>query len=622
MKAYSYDRVLRDVTAPAPNPIARLAAKQAALVEFAQFQALRLERAAQEQDALERTLPYPQHDGNRSASFRRPALVNWLAGAASACIAGLGAILMFSDGLRFDARLRYASLEAKIIQEALGPPPPPKLAMPPPPEFEAMPATDWAASLDEALAADEDRFERFATNPIKRVADEPVSTFSIDVDTASYSYVRRLLNSGVLPPKHAVRAEEMINYFDYSWPSPATRSEAFRATVAVSDSPWTQGNKLVYIGIKGYELPAHEQPDVNLVLLIDVSGSMAQEDKLPLVQRSIELLLPHLKPYDTVAMVTYAGDAGVALYPTPAREQAKILDALWALEAGGSTAGAAGIETAYELAKSTFRQGGVNRVMLATDGDFNVGITSVDELKAYVARERASGIFLSVLGFGQGGYQDELAQALAQNGNGVAAYIDSLSEAEKMLVQESTASLFTIAKDVKLQVEFNPATVEQYRLVGYETRALRREDFDNDAVDAGDIGSGHKVTAIYEITPTASAAGSGSSGVYGDLKIRYKHPDGRRSQLIEQPILINPLPLSPTLQRDVELATAVAGFAQLLRGDPYTGSLTFDDVLRPAEASVGNDHNGYRGEFVELVREAQVLKEASEAGAASDVQNP
>jgi len=470
-----------------------------------------------------------------------------------------------------------------------------------------------------------DKFQQFDVNPVKQVAAEPVSTFSADVDTASYSFVRRQLNAGRLPQKDSVRVEEMINYFDYAWPAATSAKTPFKPTVVVSDSPWVKGHKLVHIGIKGYEVSRDDAPGANLVLLLDVSGSMDSPDKLPLAVQSMELLLSSLKPTDTVGIVVYAGAAGTVLEPTPVKDKQKIIAALRDLRPGGSTAGAEGIERAYQLAEAHFRKGGVNRILLATDGDFNVGIASTNELKGFVERKREKGIFLSVLGFGQGNYRDELAQALAQNGNGVAAYIDSLGEAQKVLVQEAGASLFTIAKDVKLQVEFNPATVAEYRLVGYETRALKREDFNNDAVDAGDVGSGHTVTAIYEITPVGSATRMvdpsryeknekpqverGSTSEYGFLKIRYKLPDSSTSQLIEQPILIASRDVPQNLQRDVQFATAVAGFGQLLRGGVFTGSLNYEDIIRQAQAAKGDDPFGYRTEFVQLVRKAKVARE-------------
>jgi Ca-activated chloride channel family protein len=467
-----------------------------------------------------------------------------------------------------------------------------------------------------------DRFRHFETNPIKRVAQDPVSTFSVDVDTASYSFVRRALNAGSLPPQDSVRVEEMINYFDYAWPLPASRQQPFEPTIVVGDSPWAKGKKLVHVAIKGYEIPRDAAPDVNLVLLLDVSGSMNSPDKLPLAVQSMELLVGSLRPTDTIGIVVYAGAAGMVLEPTPVREKAKILAALRSLTPGGSTAGAAGIELAYKLAEAHFRKGGVNRILLATDGDFNVGIADTEQLKGFVERKRENGVMLSVLGFGRGNYRDELSQALAQNGNGVAAYIDSLSEAQKVLVQESSGTLFTIAKDVKIQVEFNPASVAEYRLVGYETRALDREDFNNDAVDAGDVGAGHTVTAIYEITPAGSGALSvdplrygaeekravaARADEYGFLKLRYKLPGERRSKLIERPIPLS-TDASAVVKREVKFSTAVAGFAQLLRGSTHTGELSFDDVIREAQGAKGDDKFGYRSEFVQLVRKAQIVK--------------
>ncbi|HTU65193.1 MAG TPA: von Willebrand factor type A domain-containing protein [Steroidobacteraceae bacterium] len=472
-------------------------------------------------------------------------------------------------------------------------------------------------------AEGDDKFQHFEVNPIKAVAAEPVSTFSVDVDTASYSFARRMINEGRLPQKDAVRVEEMVNYFGYSWPQPESRKVPFKATIAVSDSPWTKGKKLVHIGIKGYDIDRDETPDSNLVFLMDVSGSMDSPDKLPLAVASMKLLLQKLKPTDTVGIVVYAGAAGTVLEPTAVRDEGKILRALDSLQAGGSTAGAEGIELAYQLAEKSFRKGGVNRVMLATDGDFNVGIAGTEELKSFIERKREKGIFLSVLGFGQGNYRDELAQALAQNGNGVAAYIDTLNEAKKVLVEQATGSLFTIAKDVKLQVEFNPATVAEYRLVGYETRALKREDFNNDRIDAGDVGAGHTVTALYEITPVGSSAVSvdalrygvkdadikkrpiGSRDEYGFLKIRYKLPNEDTSTLISQPIPLETPRLAGLVDREVRFSTAVAGFAQLLKGGAYTGKLGYDDVIEAAQAAKGEDRNGYRAEFIELVRKAK-----------------
>ncbi|MCX7899882.1 MAG: VWA domain-containing protein, partial [Methylocystis sp.] len=360
-----------------------------------------------------------------------------------------------------------------------------------------------AAPADPMIVAPErerrDKFDARDINPVKQVAQEPVSTFSIDVDTASYAFARRALNAGQLPPKDSVRVEEFINYFPYNYPKPDSAERPFQPTITVTPSPWSAGNRLVHVAVQGYALQSAQRPRANLVFLIDVSGSMAPDDRLPLVKHALRMLVDELKPEDSVAIVTYASGSGVALEPTKIADKHKILAAIDALGAGGSTAGARGIQDAYRLVETNFDKSAVNRVILATDGDFNVGITDQGELKGLIERKREKGIFLSILGVGQGNYNDALMQTLAQNGNGIAAYIDTLSEAEKVLVQEATASLFTIAKDVKIQVEFNPARVSEYRLIGYETRALRNEDFNNDRVDAGDIGSGHTVTAIYEM---------------------------------------------------------------------------------------------------------------------------
>lgn len=476
-----------------------------------------------------------------------------------------------------------------------------------------------------------DQFEDFEESPLHKVSEEPVSTFSIDVDTASYSFMRRQLNHGVLPQKNAVRIEEMVNYFDYDYPLPETKEVPFETSVAVVPSPWAQGKKLVHIGIKGYDIAPEEKPRSNLVFLLDVSGSMNNPDKLPLVKQSMNMLLDKLDPEDTVGIVVYAGAAGKVLDPTPVSEKQKILDSLQRLSAGGSTAGAQGIRQAYQLAEANFDKDAVNRVILATDGDFNVGITNRNELKDFVERKRKSGIFLSILGFGQGNLNDHMMQTLAQNGNGVAAYIDSISEARKVLVDEATSTLFPIAKDVKIQVEFNPETVSEYRLIGYETRALEREDFNNDAVDAGDIGAGHTVTAIYEVTPVGGPnwiddlryGDKAQSDVkkemdleseYAFLKIRYKLPEEDTSKLITQPITAahdlaraaeDGEELSPWVVQETGWATAVAGFGQILKGSKYASDFTYDDVIDLALKNRGLDEYGYRSEFIQLVRAAK-----------------
>lgn len=505
-----------------------------------------------------------------------------------------------------------------------------------------------------------DKFEHVEDNPPKAVSAEPVSTFSLDVDTTSYSFMRRQINEGVLPQKDAVRIEEMVNYFEYDYALPESKEQPFKPTVTVTPSPWKDGNMLMHIAIKGYDIPSTERPHSNLVFLLDTSGSMNSPDKLPLVIQSMKLLLDTLNPDDTVAIVTYAGNAGTALEPTAVRDKSKILSALDSLGAGGSTAGAEGIRQAYALAEAHYDKKSVNRVILATDGDFNVGITNHEELKSYIERKRETGIFLSVLGFGQGNLNDQMMQELAQNGNGVAAYIDNLNEARKVLVKEATSTLFPIAKDVKIQVEFNPATVAEYRLVGYETRHLNREDFNNDKIDAGDVGAGKAVTAIYEITPVGgprlmdesryAATGAKEADVrciggapgqrcggndesvvaqkvkadanfgseYAFLKIRYKLPDEDTSHLITTPVDMNHTQLlngqacpaltaceSNKASDDVRFSVAVAGFGQLLKGGKYTGKLTYDDVLSAAQDAKGKDEYGYRSEFIQLVRLAK-----------------
>jgi Ca-activated chloride channel homolog len=484
-----------------------------------------------------------------------------------------------------------------------------------------------------AISENRDNFEKFDTNPLKVVVDEPVSTFSIDVDTASYAFVRRMIEQGSLPPADAVRVEEMINYFPYEYPRPDSADVPFRTSVAVYPTPWNPQTRLIHVGIKGYDIVPAERPRSNLVFLVDVSGSMASPDKLPLLRNAFRLLVDQLRADDTVSIVTYAGQAGTALEPTRASDKAKILEALDRLEAGGSTAGEQGIRQAYALAERGFVKDGVNRVMLATDGDFNVGISDIDELQRYIETKRRSGIFLSVLGFGQGNYNDALMQALAQNGNGNASYIDTLSEARKVFVEEASSTLFPIAKDVKIQVEFNPSAVSEYRLIGYETRALRREDFNNDRVDAGDIGSGHTVTALYEITPRdstarmvddlryqpASDAGSGGSpDEYAFLKLRYKLPDQDDSRLITVPVTKD-LDVADvgSLNTDMRFAAAVAAFGQKLRGDTRLDGYGYDEILNLARAARGDDQFGYRSQFLNLVQLARALSDVDDGNPAS-----
>ena len=466
-----------------------------------------------------------------------------------------------------------------------------------------------------------DRFAEIDANPVKVTAEEQVSTFSIDVDTASYGFMRASLNNGVLPQEDAVRTEELINYFPYDYPAPENRDTPFAAHVSLMPTPWNGQTRLMHIVIKGYELAAAQAPPANLVFLIDTSGSMNAPNKLPLLINSFKLLVGALGPEDTVAIVTYAGSAGIALEPTRVAEQSKILASLERLHAGGSTAGGEGIRQAYLLAERHFIETGVNRVILATDGDFNVGIINPDELESYIARKRESGVFLSVLGFGMGNYNDELMQSLAQNGNGNAAYIDSLSEARKVLVEEATSTLFPIAKDVKIQVEFNPVLISEYRLIGYETRMLQREDFTNDKVDAGEIGAGHTVTALYEVTPVGAGAervpplryprrqaeaDSGFEDEYAHLRIRYKLPEGETSTEIVRPVTRTEMFESiGDASSEARFAAAVAAFGQLLRGGRYTEDYGYEDVIALAQGARGDDPFGYRAEFISLVRLAE-----------------
>jgi Ca-activated chloride channel family protein len=454
-----------------------------------------------------------------------------------------------------------------------------------------------------------------APNPVKIVAEEPVSTFSIDTDTASWSVIRSSLTNGYLPPAEAVRIEEMVNYFPYDYAAPDAGEAPFRAAVSLFQTPWNADTQLLRIGLQG-ELPALDnRPPLNLVFLIDTSGSMQDANKLPLLKQSFRLMLGELRPEDRVAIVTYAGSAGLALEPTAAADRATILAALDRLDAGGSTAGQAGLQQAYQVAESMTKDGDVTRILLATDGDFNVGISDPDALSDFIAKKRDSGTYLSVLGFGRGNLDDTTMQTLAQNGNGTAAYIDTLSEAQKVLVNQLSGALFPIADDVKIQIEFNPAAVAEYRLIGYETRTLAREDFNNDKVDAGEIGAGHQVTALYEVTAVGSPARlsdplrygqpvfNGDAAELGFLKLRYKQPGAATSTLIETPIPI----ASGEADNDARFAAAVAGMGQLLSEPKYLGDWGWDDVIALANGAKSADPFGYRAEAVQLMRLAESL---------------
>jgi len=464
-----------------------------------------------------------------------------------------------------------------------------------------------------------ERYAHVDENPVRLAAEHPVSTFSIDVDTGAYANVRRFLNSGRLPPEDSVRVEEMVNYFDYAYLPPANREQPFRVATELGAAPWNPEALLLRIGIKGFEVPAEARPAANLVFLIDVSGSMQTPDKLPLLKNAFRLLTDQLTARDRVSMVVYAGSSGVVLETTPGDRKQTILDAIERLEAGGSTNGAEGISRAYQLAHAAFMKGGINRVVLATDGDFNVGIVNFEQLVDMAERERTSGVALTTLGFGTGNYNDQLLERLADAGNGNYAYVDTLAEARKVLVTELSSTLFTIAKDVKIQVEFNPAAVLEYRLIGYENRALAREDFSNDKVDAGEIGAGHRITALYEVVPAggkgriealrygAAPVPPGKGAELAHLRLRYKQPDSDHSQLLEYPILKSSQVSADRYSTDYRFAASVAAFGQLLRGGKYLGDFGYDDVETLAQGALAEDKEGYRREFLSLVKRAASL---------------
>ena len=471
-----------------------------------------------------------------------------------------------------------------------------------------------------------DRFPDKEPTGVLSAADHPVSTFSVDVDTASYAFVRRNLVGGRLPPRESVRVEEMINYFPYAYPSAQDRAQPFRVTTTVMPSPWSAGNRLLHIAIRGYDIARAERPRANIVLLIDTSGSMQPGDRLPLLQQGFRLFAQQLHDDDRVAVVTYAGQAHTALEPTAGKDKHKIIEAIDHLRASGSTAGGEGMRRAYALAEGHFDKQAVNRVILATDGDFNVGITDPKELERFIAEKRKIGIYLSIFGVGIGNLNDALMQRLAQAGNGNAAHIDSLLEARKAMSEEMSSTMFPIADDVKIQVEFNPAQVAEYRLIGYETRMLRREDFKDDKIDAGDIGAGHTVTAMYELTPVGAkqrridplryqperdrVAPSTSRGdaELAFVKLRYKLPGESASQLIAQPIRVTDTLVNVNdAHAEQRFAVAVAAFAQRLRGESAVDGFTFADIAKLANSARGADREGYRAEFARLVRMAETL---------------
>ena len=466
-------------------------------------------------------------------------------------------------------------------------------------------------------------YDRIYENPFMAVADNPLSTFSIDVDTASYSNMRRFLNMDQRPPKDAVRIEELINYFSYDYPQPEG-DVPFSVSTEVSSCPWNRENRLVHIGLKGRSIEKKTMPPRNLVFLLDVSGSMGCANKLPLLKSAMRLLVEQLGEQDHVAMVVYAGSSGLVLPPTSGDQKNEILGALDRLESGGSTNGGAGIRLAYKVARQNFRQDGINRVILATDGDFNVGTTNQGDLIRLIEKERESGVFLTVLGFGMGNYKDSTMEKLADKGNGNYAYIDTLNEARKVLVTEGGSTLVTIAKDVKIQIEFNPTYVKAYRLIGYENRMLKAEDFNDDKKDAGEIGAGHTVTALYEIVPAGSqkelpkvdklryqrtreTTAEANSNELLTIKLRYKQPDGDKSRLISGTVLDR----SEDIRRSSDNhrhAAAVAAFGMLLRDSEHKGKAGFELVRSLAQSARGKDPHGYRAEFLELVEKAENLQ--------------
>lgn len=467
-----------------------------------------------------------------------------------------------------------------------------------------------------------DNFASFKDNPIKQVATDPVSTFSLDVDTGSYALVRQFIQQGRLPAADAVRTEELINYFNYDYPK-ATGQHPFAVETELSSAPWQPEHYLLRIGIQAQDSHIQEMPPANLVFLVDVSGSMNEANKLPLVISSLQMLTQQLRPQDKVSLVVYAGRTEVVLEPT--NNKADILAALGRLQAGGSTAGASALELAYKMARKGYIKQGINRILLASDGDFNVGITSIAQIKDMVKRERESGVTLSTLGFGLGNFNDAMMEQIANVGNGNYSYIDSLTEARKVLIDELSSTFNTVAKDVKVQVEFNPDLVSEYRLIGYENRQLNREDFNNDKVDAGDVGAGKSVTAIYQITPKSASASVDAlryqttpeavvakskpvSSELAFLKIRYKKPNADKSILITQPIIapktVNAFDKASENQR---FATAVAGFGQLLRQSPQMGNFSYQQVLQMAQQAKTKDNTGVKSEFIQLVKNAQAL---------------
>ena len=522
------------------------------------------------------------------------------------------------------------------------PPPPPPPAPPPPSQIMGSAAEIVVSASRIAPGAtvghmrpaptlpsrplDTERYPDATPNPVQRVADAPVSTFSIDVDTAAYANVRRFIDDGVAPPRDAVRVEELVNYFDYGYARPASASTPFAIRTTIAAAPWAPGRQIVHIGLQGYELSEAARRPLNLTFLVDVSGSMGSPDKLALAQKAMNLVIDRLRPQDTVAVTYYAEGAGTTLAPTPGDRKLKLRCAVASLFASGGTAGATGMTNAYDQARAGFAADRVNRILMFTDGDFNVGVTDDRRLEDYVADRRADGIYLSVYGFGRGNYQDARMQAIAQAGNGIAAYVDDLNEARRLFGPRFDQGAFPIADDVKIQVEFNPARVSEYRLIGYETRLLNEEDFANDRVDAGEVGSGAAVTALYEITPVGGPSqiperrydgnrsigvgGGDPNGEVGFVQVRYKLPGGTESRLIQRVISNTGAEgrVSAQPPESTRWAIAVAAFGQKLRGDPWMNpDYGWDAIIEQALGARGDDPYGERTEFVGLVRAAETL---------------
>ena len=609
--------------APPPDPARRAASLQATMEGFDRHRAVGL--AGHPAKAPRRLVGLFAAMQRLRDRLTRPAALGVGASVAVAGLAFLAVMPQPQDpGV---APMPQRSVEMAPVPEATPTPALPDSAAAPVASRPAAPASLSRKALPAApqaigaappvMDAGADRFARVDPNPVTVVAEQPVSTFSVDVDTASWSWVRASLRLGQRPEPASVRLEEMVNYFTYAYPAPDAGAAPFRPSVAVVQTPWNPDTRLVRIGLQGRHLPVDARPPLNLVFLIDTSGSMAGPDRLGLLKYAFRQLLGNLGERDRVAIVAYAGSAGEVLPPTAASDRQAILAALDSLRAGGSTAGGEGLELAYSIAARMGGKGAVNRVVLATDGDFNIGPSDPAALADAVAAKRAAGISLSVLGFGRGNLNDELMQALAQNGNGVAAYIDSASEARKALVEQAAGALFPVADDVKVQVEWNPAVVAEYRLLGYETRALARADFGDDRVDAGDIGAGHQVTALYEITPLGSPArvtdplrygqapDAGARDESGWLRLRYKAPGESVSALIEAPV-----PAATTEpDTDTRFAAAIAGFAQLLTGGRHLGNWGWAEALALADGARGDDPFGYRAEAIDLMRIARDLSE-------------